>query len=117
VKELFNNLQVNFAAVELDQIENGKELQDTLGQKTGRKTVPQVFVKGNPIGGCDDTLAAHQSGKLGQLLGLAVANGPKSNADLALQIDNLIASNKVMIFSKTTCPFCKKVFSDSFTMV
>lgn len=46
-------------------------MQDALRQVTGRSTVPQVFVGGQHVGGCDDTLAAHSSGKLSELLAAA----------------------------------------------
>jgi glutaredoxin 3 len=35
---------------------------------TGQKTVPNVFVNGKHIGGCDDTLAAIASGKFKELI-------------------------------------------------
>ena len=34
----------------------------------GRRTVPQIFIGGKPIGGCDDLHALDQSGKLDLLL-------------------------------------------------
>lgn len=37
-------------------------------QKTGQKTVPNVFVSGEHLGGCDSTIAAHQNGRLEFLL-------------------------------------------------
>lgn len=35
---------------------------------TGQKTVPNVFVNGKHIGGCDDTLAAIASGVFNELI-------------------------------------------------
>ena len=37
-------------------------------ERTGQKTVPNVYVKGTHLGGCDNTLAAHAEGRLHQLL-------------------------------------------------
>ncbi len=37
-------------------------------EKTGRETVPQVFINGFHIGGFDDLSAADQSGKLDEIL-------------------------------------------------
>ncbi|XP_043694560.1 glutaredoxin-like [Telopea speciosissima] len=37
-------------------------------QSAGQKTVPNVFIGGNHIGGCDATMAKHQEGKLVPLL-------------------------------------------------
>merc|ERR1719204_1458765 len=44
----------------LDQMDTGPAIQDVLLQKTGQKTVPNVFVAGKHLGGCDDTLNAAQ---------------------------------------------------------
>ena len=35
-----------------------------LVKTTGRRTVPQIFIKGEPIGGCDDLYALDRSGEL-----------------------------------------------------
>jgi glutaredoxin 3 len=43
-------------------------LQDALGELTGGRTVPRVFIGGKFIGGGDDTAAKAQSGELAQLL-------------------------------------------------
>ncbi|CAL9730370.1 hypothetical protein MOUN0_J03994 [Monosporozyma unispora] len=40
--------------VELDQHSNGRELQEYIGKKTGRKTVPNLIVNGQSKGGFDD---------------------------------------------------------------
>ena len=36
----------------------------------GRTTMPQIFIGGQHIGGCDDMLALERAGKLNPLLGL-----------------------------------------------
>lgn len=46
----------------------GPELQKALLDMTGQNTVPNIFVKGKHIGGCDDTLAAIGSGELQKML-------------------------------------------------
>lgn len=68
VKNLFSSINVEYKAVELDQLENGKEMQHTLSTITGRSTVPQVFVNETNVGGCDDTMAAFDCGNLLSLL-------------------------------------------------
>jgi glutaredoxin 3 len=40
-----------------------------LRQVTGQTTVPQIFINGAAIGGCDDMLALDRAGKLDPLLG------------------------------------------------
>jgi glutaredoxin 3 len=49
-------------------MENGTEIQSQLLKLTGQRTVPNIFVKGQHLGGCDDTLAAIQSGKFAKML-------------------------------------------------
>eukprot|EP00747_Dinoflagellata_sp_TGD_P086277 gnl/TRDRNA2_/TRDRNA2_163224_c0_seq2.p1 gnl/TRDRNA2_/TRDRNA2_163224_c0~~gnl/TRDRNA2_/TRDRNA2_163224_c0_seq2.p1 ORF type:complete len:571 (-),score=97.18 gnl/TRDRNA2_/TRDRNA2_163224_c0_seq2:71-1783(-) len=51
----------------------GKQIQQALGQMTGRRTVPNVFVGGKSIGGGDETVALHGQGKLHALLQAAGA--------------------------------------------
>ena len=54
--------------LELDQMQNGSEIQSTLASMTGQRTVPSVWVKGTFIGGNDDTQKLYQSGKLNEML-------------------------------------------------
>lgn len=42
-----------------------------LARSGGRRTVPQIFVNDQHVGGYDDLVAADRSGKLAQLLELA----------------------------------------------
>ncbi|GLB43750.1 putative glutaredoxin [Lyophyllum shimeji] len=53
---------------ELDEREDGAAIQKYLEEKTGQRTVPNVFVAGQHIGGNDDTQSAYAAGKLDQLL-------------------------------------------------
>ena len=63
VKNLFKEKGLAYKALELDLMgQLGVNIQATLLQKTGQKTVPSVFLDGNHIGGCDDTLRAGQNG-------------------------------------------------------
>lgn len=41
---------------------------DEVMAKTGRNTVPQIFINSKHIGGFDDLSAAEQSGKLDEIL-------------------------------------------------
>lgn len=68
VKGLFKKLQVDFQAVNLDEIHEGEEIQDELAGITGSHTVPQVFIKGEFIGGCDETMTLSRNGKLKEKL-------------------------------------------------
>lgn len=44
------------------------KIQAYMGQVTGATTVPRVFVNGQFIGGADDVMRLHSSGKLRELL-------------------------------------------------
>eukprot|EP00850_Spirogloea_muscicola_P004061 SM000017S02801 [mRNA] locus=s17:329369:330543:- [translate_table: standard] len=68
VKGLFKQLGLEVKAVELDELVEEQELQDALQELTGQGTVPNVFIGGKHIGGCDDTMALHRSGALQGLL-------------------------------------------------
>ncbi len=68
VKKLLQQLGVTFKAIELDFEGDGSEIQAALAEWTGLRTVPNVFVGGNHIGGCDKTVAMHEEGKLVPLI-------------------------------------------------
>ncbi|TVU29204.1 hypothetical protein EJB05_20762 [Eragrostis curvula] len=68
VKQLLAQLGASYKVVELDVESDGSELQSALLEWTGQRTVPNVFVKGKRIGGCDDTMAVHNAGNLVPLL-------------------------------------------------
>jgi len=67
-KKLFDDMSQPYTAIELDEREDGDELQAALLVKTQQRTVPNVFVAGQHIGGNDDTQEAARSGKLAALL-------------------------------------------------
>ncbi|GMY13335.1 glutaredoxin [Fagus crenata] len=68
VKQLLTQLGATFKAIELDTETDGSDVQSALKEWTGQKTVPNVFIGGNHIGGCDTTTALHKEGKLVPLL-------------------------------------------------
>ncbi|XP_048858389.1 thioredoxin reductase 3 [Brienomyrus brachyistius] len=68
VKDLFNELNVKYSALELDLMDDGSDYQEMLLELTGQKTVPNVFVNKTHIGGSDKTLQAHKDGLLQKLL-------------------------------------------------
>ncbi|OMO59213.1 Glutaredoxin [Corchorus capsularis] len=73
VKQLLQKLDASFKAIELDNESDGSEIQSALAEWTGQRTVPNVFIGGKHIGGCDTTTALHQEGKLIPLLNQAGA--------------------------------------------
>lgn len=55
---------------ELYVIDLGGPLRAEMIQRAnGRTTVPQIFIDGQHIGGCDDLMALDRAGKLDPLLG------------------------------------------------
>ena len=47
----------------------GSPAREEAIRRSGRFTVPQIFIDGAAIGGCDDLLALERSGQLDALLG------------------------------------------------
>ncbi|KAI4336173.1 hypothetical protein L6164_014733 [Bauhinia variegata] len=68
VKDLFKQLGVAFKVIELDQESDGSGIQSALAEWTGLRTVPNVFIGGKHIGGCDNVIAKYQVGQLMPLL-------------------------------------------------
>ena len=46
----------------------GPERQEMIQRANGRTTVPQIFIDGRHIGGCDDLMNLERGGKLDALL-------------------------------------------------
>ena len=68
VKGLFNELGVNATVFELDELASGDAAQESLVEITGQRSVPNVFIGGHHVGGCDDTFAALENGSLQTML-------------------------------------------------
>jgi glutaredoxin 3 len=56
---------------EIDAPNGSAERREARERSGGRSTVPQIFIDGRHIGGCDDLLALERAGKLNALLGTA----------------------------------------------
>ncbi|GAA5949148.1 hypothetical protein JCM21900_004881 [Sporobolomyces salmonicolor] len=56
--------------LELDHEAQGSAIQQYLAQRAGvsKVTVPQIFIKGEPVGGCSDLKQLQAAGKLDKLL-------------------------------------------------
>lgn len=59
----------NVAFEEIDVTFNDP-LKQEMVRLSGRRTVPQIFIDGNPLGGYDDLRQLDDTGKLDQLLGI-----------------------------------------------
>lgn len=67
-KELFKRKGIT-NITEID-VTNSDDLREEMMKKSGgRKTVPQIFINGVHVGGCDDTYALDAAGKLDAILG------------------------------------------------
>lgn len=65
-KNLLHEKGASFEEFDVD-FEAGKR-EEMLTRAGGRRTVPQIFINGAHIGGCDDLIALDQSGKLDTML-------------------------------------------------
>lgn len=66
-ERLFDSLDVDYE--EIDVTEDDETRQE-LVDRTGQKTVPQIFIDGESVGGYDDVKALKDSGELQDMLDL-----------------------------------------------
>jgi monothiol glutaredoxin len=85
------SLDTPFAAV---NILPDPRIRQELSDLSGWPTIPQLFVNGELIGGCDIVMEMYQSGELHQVLGLENADGeaaaPEAVDGAPLSIENLL---------------------------
>ena len=65
-KRLLSQKGVSFSEVDVFQSPDRKP--EMIQRSNGGRTVPQIFIDGAHIGGCDDLYALERSGKLDPLL-------------------------------------------------
>jgi glutaredoxin 3 len=70
-KQLLVSKGVQFCELSVDR---DPELRMEMMQKSGRRTVPQIWVGDEHVGGCDDLWALERSGRLDEMLAASVAN-------------------------------------------
>jgi glutaredoxin 3 len=64
-KQLLQNKHVSFEEIRVD----GKpQVRAEMVKKSGRNTVPQIWIGSAHVGGCDDLFALERAGKLDDLL-------------------------------------------------
>lgn len=56
------------AFTEIDAPHGAPAREEAISRSGGRTTVPQIFIGGTHVGGCDDLMALEQAGKLDPLL-------------------------------------------------
>ena len=67
-KAIFEGLDQEATIYELDKLENGFKIQQLLEDLTEQRTVPNVFVKQQHVGGNSETYKLLQSGELQKML-------------------------------------------------
>ena len=67
-KEMLRSQCVPFHVVELNKTKGGSVMQDFLERYSGQRTVPNIFINGNHVGGYDQLEQAQASGKLKEML-------------------------------------------------
>jgi len=64
-------LEQKGAAVEKIRVDLEPQRRAEMTQKSGRRTVPQIWIGSRHVGGCDDLYALDREGKLDPLLAAA----------------------------------------------
>lgn len=64
-KNLLDKKKLHYKEIPID---NDADLKQEMIEKSGRHTVPQIFIGGQPIGGCDDLYQLEEEGKLDEML-------------------------------------------------
>ena len=106
---------VQVKVIELDQEENGVIMQQVLLAMTGQRTVPNVFVNNQHVGGNDDVQEAFRNGTLQKMLQKDNDNNNtpqgQNTESLSDKLRQMIQqennSHQVVIWSKSYCPFCR----------
>ena len=65
-KQLLTSKGVEFTEISVDW--GGPDREKMVQRANGRTTVPQIFIGGRHIGGCDDLMALERSGELDPLI-------------------------------------------------
>ena len=65
-KKLLEMKKVDFVEIPVDF--GGEKKAEMVQRAGGRTTVPQIFIDGKHVGGCDDLMWLEQDGKLDELL-------------------------------------------------
>lgn len=65
-KRMLEMKKIEYREIAIDR--GGAPREEMLQRANGRSTVPQIFIGGHHIGGCDDLMSLEYSGKLDALL-------------------------------------------------
>ena len=64
-KQLLGQKSLSFKEID---VEGDPALRTEMIEKSGRRTVPQIFIGTKHVGGCDDLFALDRSGELDRLI-------------------------------------------------
>jgi glutaredoxin 3 len=67
-KHLLDSKRVEYKEIAVDF--GGEARRQMIERANGRTTVPQIFIGGEHIGGCDDLVALERAGKLDELIAI-----------------------------------------------
>jgi cysteine synthase A len=92
LRKLFAQAGIPYRSIDLDSTayqreDRGGQIRAVLRERTGSPTIPQVFVGGEHLGGCTDTMEAFKSGRLQALLR---ANGVAFDEAVAIEPESLL---------------------------
>ncbi len=65
-KRMLDMKKVEYREIAVDR--GGAPKEEMVQRASGRSTVPQIFIDGRHVGGCDDLMALDYDGKLDALL-------------------------------------------------
>ena len=65
-KRMLEMKKIDYCEIAVDR--GGAPREEMIQRANGRSTVPQIFINGRHVGGCDDLMALEYDGKLDALL-------------------------------------------------
>ena len=83
---MFSKFEIPYRAVDLDSVEyqegdRGGKIREVLNARYDVKTIPQIFVGGELVGGCTEVFDAFKEGRLQTLLDSSGVDYDKSARD------------------------------------
>jgi len=80
-KKLLDDMNVGYTAVELNEVEGGMAIRAELAKKTGRTSMPNIWIGGKGIGGCNDGPGIMTLKKNGELFAMLEKAGAVKASD------------------------------------
>ena len=80
-KRLLDDMDVSYKAIELNEVEGGMAIRAELAKKTGRTSMPNIWIGGQGIGGCNDGPGIMTLKKSGELFKMLEKAGAVKSSD------------------------------------